>query len=146
MLKKQFNIKKKKTLSDFEVDEIFQMDNNEFGLTSYSKNQILEMRDNDNISFIIVIKNNKIIGYMIFSETIDFYEIYKINVLKKYRNNKIGTNLINQLHGKEIFIEVDEENNIAISFYKKNNFEIINIRKKYYSNGNNAIILKRKGV
>jgi ribosomal-protein-alanine N-acetyltransferase len=43
---------------------------------------------------------------------------------------------------KEVFIEVRTSNHSALSFYKKLRFEAINTRKKYYSDGEDAIILR----
>ena len=44
---------------------------------------------------------------------------------------------------KDIFLEVRESNQVAINFYKKNNFKQISIRKGYYSDPTeDAIIMK----
>ena len=41
---------------------------------------------------------------------------------------------------KKVYLEVDAENQQAISLYEKLNFEKIDKRTNYYSNGHNAIV------
>jgi ribosomal-protein-alanine N-acetyltransferase len=45
--------------------------------------------------------------------------------------------------GKHIFLEVKENNSIAISLYKKLNFHMIGLRRNYYSDSReNALLMK----
>lgn len=44
----------------------------------------------------------------------------------------------------QVFIEVRESNKSALVFYQRLGFEEIDKRKKYYSNGENAKILRLK--
>lgn len=50
---------------------------------------------------------------------------------------------VKQLGGKNIFLEVDEENTPAIELYKKSGFTNAGVRPHYYENGHNAIIMKK---
>lgn len=45
---------------------------------------------------------------------------------------------------KNVFLEVDTSNSIAIKLYEKFEFKEINRRKNYYQNGNDAILMKRE--
>ena len=45
---------------------------------------------------------------------------------------------------KSITLEVNEQNIPAINLYKKFNFEQVGIRKKYYNNSQNAVIMTLK--
>ena len=44
---------------------------------------------------------------------------------------------------KEILLEVREKNIQAIKFYTLQGFKQITIRKEYYKNGDNALILRK---
>ena len=92
-----------------------------------------------------IINNNEIIGYyidnvligfIIYKKLYDVTELLYIVVDKIYRNKDIGSLLMEYLIkiSERILLEVRCDNNNAIKLYKKYNFKIINIRKKYYDN------------
>jgi len=94
-----------------------------------------------------LIKNNKILGYYLDNKLVGFL-IYDINyeiidllyivVEPIYRRKNIGFNLVKYLiennNFEKIMLEVRCDNVNAIKLYKKYDFKIINIRKKYYGN------------
>lgn len=92
-----------------------------------------------------IINNNEIIGYyidnvligfIIYKRLYDVTDLLYIVVDKIYRNKGIGSLLMEYLINisERILLEVRCDNNNAIKLYKKYNFKIINIRKKYYDN------------
>lgn len=95
---------------------------------------------------------NTCIGYVLYQKipTEKIIELHKIIIDPLYRNQKLGTFLIKRSiryikklkHYNRILLEVSENNLPAIQFYKKIGFEVIYIRKKYYSNNSNAIIMQ----
>ena len=104
----------------------------------------------DSSLYIVAKKQNEIIGFAGIKIIIDESDIMNIVVKKSYRNNGIGSLLLENLiliSNKKnlIFInlEVDCKNTIAINLYKKFGFEEISLRKNYYKN-NDAIIMKKK--
>lgn len=111
---------------------------NKFNLDSYicNDNYTILVNDENNVNaFLIVYKN------------IDYYEIEMIYVDNKVRNNGIATQLLtaffeNLLTNSVILLEVAVDNYNAIKLYKRFNFEVINIRKKYY-NGIDAYVMKK---
>ena len=98
---------------------------NHYNLNDYINNDIyiLKCYEEDNI----------IKGFIIANNLIDDIEILLIYVDTNYRNNGIATKLIDSLgNNKDIILEVATNNEAALNLYKKENFNIINIRKKYY--------------
>lgn len=94
-----------------------------------------------------LIKNKKIIGYydndnlvgfLIYDKLYEIIDLLYIVVEPIYRRKNIGSTLIKYLIDNNIFekimLEVRCDNVNAIKLYKKFNFKIINIRKKYYDN------------
>ncbi|WP_068268185.1 GNAT family N-acetyltransferase [Caviibacter abscessus] len=82
-------------------------------------------------------------AYLVLIDSIDVYEIFEIAVHPLFRRKGYASELINQIpNDKDIFLEVNETNSAAISFYLKNGFKIISKRKNYYGK-NSAIIMKR---
>ncbi len=91
--------------------------------------------------------NNRLIAFIHITKSYEVLDINNIIVNNKYQRKNIGTKLIEYTKNyfndiKEIILEVRSNNKKAIDFYKKNNFEIINIRKNYYDN-DDAYIMKR---
>lgn len=103
----------------------------------------------NNENYIILVNKDEILnGFLIVYKNIDCYELEIIVVSDLYRKKGIATKLIdyfiNNYCKKDdiIFLEVSCENENAINLYKKFDFEIINIRKKYYGNVD-AYIMKK---
>lgn len=69
---------------------------------------------------------------------------------KHFRNQKIGSCLLKSLielalnlNLKVLNLEVRESNTAAIKLYKKYGFEPCGLRKNYYNNIENAILMKK---
>ena len=117
-----------------------------------------EINDNYELSFSPVSKcyiykeNDEIVGFIIADIFDDRAEIIDVAVDVMYRNKKIGDKLVKYVidlakeNGCEsITLEVKVTNKPALKLYKNNNFEIVSIRKKYYSNGTiDAYLMSRK--
>ena len=75
----------------------------------------------------------------------DRIEINNIEVDKSYRNKRIATKLLNELikENKDITLEVNKNNEIALKLYNNFGFEEKAIRKGYYS-GIDGILMERK--
>ncbi len=144
MLKKQFKFEIIDYLNDKELNEIIKLELKQKNISNYSHDQLLEMNNNSSINFIKCMSNNKLIGYLIFFKSYDFYEIYKIYVNNEYRKLGIASEMISLLGNKDILLEVDSSNLPAINLYKKNNFYEYSTRKRYYKNGNDAILFKKE--
>ena len=101
----------------------------------------------DNRLYFVAKIKQKVAGYIGIINCIDFFEIIGIGVKKQFQNKKIGTKLLlkiiekaRELKIKNIYLEVDEKNDLAINFYKKNGFVVTNRRKNYYKDSD-ALIL-----
>jgi len=93
---------------------------------------------------------SEIVTYIGFWHIMDEAHLTNITVSKNYRRLGIGkkmmeylTNCSKMLKIKRILLEVRENNLPAISLYKKFDFKKIHIRKKYYSNYENAVIMEK---
>ena len=80
--------------------------------------------------------NAFLIVNLIFIEKVSEYEILFIYVKKTYRRKGLANYLLNnnyiqknKSNLKKIFLEVAENNIPAVKVYKKNNFELLNIKK-----------------
>ena len=115
---------------------------------------IIETKITNNNPFskkIEYIENNISIGYLEYSIIYERMEIDNIFVSEEYRNQGIGTKLLEYLieYAKEnkivnITLEVRTSNNIAKKLYKKMGFNEVAIRKYYY--GDEDALLMEKQV
>lgn len=85
------------------------------------------------------------VAYLIFNQSDLEIEILRIGVLQEYRNMSIATELLLYLMhikgNKEIFLEVNVNNQAAVGLYTKMNFKKVGERKNYYSDGSSAFIM-----
>ncbi len=138
---------KKMDIQDLEeIKDVLLSDFDDFWSYEVLREELLS----DSSLYIVAKKQNEIIGFAGIKIIIDEADIMNIVVKKSYRNNGIGSllleNLIltsNKKNLNFINLEVDCKNTIAINLYKKFGFEEISLRKNYYKN-NDAIIMKKK--
>ena len=135
---------KKLTIDDVDyIEQIFNLEKEIFINSAFNKTYLETLIKANNSFIYVYLIENKVCGYLMVLDSIDVYEILAIATVKEYRNEGIAQELLDKIKTKDIFLEVRESNQIAINFYKKNNFKEISIRKNYYSEPNeNAIIMK----
>ena len=105
---------------------------------------------NDYTKILVYINDVEILGFIHYEILYETVNILNIVVNPNHRRKKIATKLLDSMLSdlcnkniEHIMLEVNEKNIEAINLYKKFNFEIINIRKKYY-NGKDAYIMERR--
>lgn len=138
----------KMTLSDFDnLSNTLISDFDDF----WNKNILKTELQNPFSTYIIAKAEGEIVGFAGVIDTIDQMEITNIVVKKDFRKNGIGNILINKLISiskenkkEKIILEVNENNIPAIKLYEKNGFKKCGLRKKYYNNTDNAIIMNLK--
>ncbi len=96
---------------------------------------------------IIASLGNEDVGYITFDLGIDDADIEEVFVLPKYRKQGVALALVNEVFlrlkekgTKKIFLEVRENNILARKLYEKRGFSKINERKKYYFDGETAVV------
>lgn len=104
--------------------------------------------ENENSIYIVAKINNEIVGFGGIWKSVDDVHITNIVTKKNMRNLGIAThiltkliNIANSLKFTSVTLEVNENNTNAIKLYEKFNFTKLGIRKKYYKNTDNAIIM-----
>lgn len=96
--------------------------------------------------FYVATINNMVVGYIGRYEFLGEVEILNFVVDEAYQRQGIGQMLFNKVEQdisniQKISLEVRESNQKGISFYKKNGFKQVSIRKSYYKNGEDALVL-----
>ena len=120
------------------VDDVISIQNN-LNIHILSKENILNDINNSNFKCIVAVYDKEIIGYISFSYIFDI-EIESVLVKSSYQRQGIGTLLLNYI------FKFAKENKISNVFLevRKLGFSNISIRKKYYENAEDALILKKE--
>ena len=112
--------------------------------------EILQQELLSNNSKYIVAKSldNIIVGFAGIKIILDTAELMNIVTKKSFRENGIGKLMLEYLINmckngkiKTLNLEVNSQNTIAINLYKKYNFKEVGLRKKYYNNTYDAILM-----
>ena len=153
-----FKYEKKIGLSDarlrnFEITDlkrVLEIEQSSFATDAYPRESLKNLSKKYHDDFIVVEKNNNIIGYIIAYSRGGFVDFNSIAVDKEYRNLGIGKLLASfaltrfKKRGfKKVFLEVRQSNKIALSFYENLGFKIVKTFKNYYSSGEDAYQLKK---
>lgn len=104
-----------------------------------------ELENNPYGNYLLLIEEDKIIGYIYYSDIYERAEINQFEVKPTHRNCGKGNELLKYLIEKlqkNITLEVKQTNASAIHLYEKNGFKKVAIRKEYY-NGIDGILMER---
>jgi [ribosomal protein S18]-alanine N-acetyltransferase len=105
--------------------------------------------ENKRVAFYITARHSgKIVGYMGAWLIMDEIHITTIGVDPSFQNRKVGTQLVMHLLRESVHrgvrwatLEVGERNVSALKLYGKFGFIQIGVRKEYYKDGENALVM-----
>jgi len=119
----------------------------------WNENLLRSEFENENTTCIVARDGEEIVGFASLWEPPFEIHINNIVVRKDSREKKIGTLLMKKLieismekEKEEITLEVSSRNLPAIKLYEKFGFERVGVRKRYYNNTDDAIIMTKKLV
>ena len=103
------------------------------------------------LSGLICVADGKKTGYITYCTAGDSADVETLFVFPEYRKNGIGYALVSEFLAKvkengvgKVFLEVRKSNAAAISLYKKFGFTAVGERKKYYSDGEDALVFSKE--
>ncbi len=95
----------------------------------------------------IFIKDNNIVGYILWLKRKDYYRLYSIGVLKEFRGLNIAQRLLEfsfeTLDTNSYSLEVKTTNSGAIRLYEKNGFKIKKVLTAYYPNNIDGYLMQK---
>ena len=106
---------------------------------------------NNGVSFYVIENDDVVIGYIgryyFFQEA----EVLNFVVDESYQRQGYGQKLFDKMvkdmkDVKRITLEVRASNIKGINFYTKNGFKQVGVRKKYYKNGEDALLLLKEFI
>ena len=111
---------------------------------------ISEMLEDQYSKVFVYEKEDMVVGFIIATDLTETCDILSLVVDPNYQRQMIGSNLLDYLISeldenlKLITLEVRTNNIPAIQLYAKFGFEVVNVRKGYYKNGDDAYLMARE--
>ena len=131
-----------------EIEPILNSEFDDFWNINNLKNDFV----NENSVYFVAKLDNEIVGFAGILKICDEANIMNIVTKMNKRHLGIGSKLLQaliseskKLNCTSITLEVNEHNTYAINLYKKFNFKRIGLRKKYYNNTDDAILMSLQG-
>lgn len=99
----------------------------------------------DEHKYLVAKDDERIIGYIGIEKILDEEHIINMAVHPDYQGKGIGKRLMQHvLNDEEVFfLEVRTSNDTAKSIYEHFGFKVINMRKGYYADGEDAYVMRR---
>ncbi len=126
----------------FEIQDFVLLSNDKM-----TKEQFFDEFVRDTRKYFVALLDSNPVGYIGLYIYDDDLNIIQIAVEKEFQNRGIGGVLLErakkfakELNKKSLSLEVDEKNEIAQNFYKKNGFVVANVRKNYYKTSDALIM------
>lgn len=132
------------TVSD--VSRIIDLEMTYLGETIGS-DMLISESTNPTIKFLAIEKNNLLLGYIGCYHILGECEILNFVIDGAFQRRGYGQMLFNELlkqvDAKRVILDVRVNNEQGMKFYLKNGFRKISIRKNYYSDGTDAIVMEK---
>lgn len=132
------------------LDSLVELENKCFKIP-WSKNMFLGDVDNPNAYYILIINDDRVIGYCGLYRVLDESSITNIAVHPDFRRKGLATLMLRNIFEyclkasiSFVTLEVRESNTDAIKLYMDNGFEIVGERKNYYADNRETAILMTK--
>ncbi|MFI9589621.1 ribosomal protein S18-alanine N-acetyltransferase [Nonomuraea sp. NPDC052265] len=101
--------------------------------------------------YVVALADDEIVAYAGIAVAADQADVQTIAVLEKHQGTGIGSAMLTELlaearrrGAREIFLEVRADNPRAQAVYRHFEFEEIGTRRRYYDDGTDAIMMRRK--
>ncbi|MEU5866830.1 ribosomal protein S18-alanine N-acetyltransferase [Nonomuraea sp. NPDC047529] len=101
--------------------------------------------------YLVALADDEIVAYSGIAVAADQADVQTIAVLEKHQGTGIGSAMLTELlaearrrGAREIFLEVRADNPRAQAVYRHFEFEEIGTRRRYYDDGTDAIMMRRK--
>lgn len=135
-----------KILTAFDTEKIVSLESKSFS-DGWKESQIISAFNTGRFFAYGIFEDERLVSFISYSVSVDSADIESVctdcDCRKRGYANKLLENVISDLKDrsvKKIFLEVRKSNTPAISLYMKNGFNKISERKKYYFDGEDALI------
>lgn len=132
-----------------DIDLIAESENEYFH--NFSTTSKIEEEFSNPLIHVYMLVNEGVLGYINLWIDEDKAQINSLVILKEFRNKGYGYKFLNfifkkldELRVKEITLEVRPSNLAAMNLYEKCGFKQVAVRKNYYNNGEDALLMYKR--
>lgn len=127
-------------MNDRDIPAVVEIENLSF---KYPKSESVFKEDEH--KYLVARDDGKVVGYIGVEKILDEVHIINMALHPSYRGQGIGRRLIQHvLNDEEVFfLEVRVSNETAKNIYEHFGFKVINTRKAYYPDGEDALVMRR---
>lgn len=133
-----------------DIAEVLEIQNS-LGFQEWSEQGFRSEVSNADYSVPLIFKNDRIHGYMVTRIVADEAELCSIAVRKENMGKGVAQSMLAACDSildsrsiSQMFLEVRTSNLRAIQFYHRNGFQDMGVRKKYYQDGEDALLMSRR--
>ena len=131
-----------------DIDSVYDLEREIFEDSWSYKHIAMEANGEDYKKPYVMDIDGEIVGYTFIWTIADEVHINNFAIHPSFRRKGLGLKLIRFIFEefqqyRKFFLEVRKSNKAAINLYQKNGFEIIFIRNKYYSDGEDALVMQK---
>lgn len=135
------------TLDD--LDEVLLLDQSLFSHFYTKEDYLYELHNNQYAHLYVLLDESKIIGFMDYWVIYERSELARIGIDAKYQSQGLAVYLFNTVVSyykdvTSVSLEVRTSNRHAINLYNKLGFKQVAIRKNYYENKEDGILMVKE--
>ncbi len=130
-----------------DIDQVYKVEVDCFE-DPWSKKSLMDEMKNNVARYLVAELNSVIVGYVGVWFIVDEGHITNVAVHSDYRGQKIGDKLVSEMVKLcksaglvSMTLEVRRSNTVAQNLYRKYGFKMAGVRKEYYNNREDAIIM-----
>lgn len=134
-----------------DILRISEMEQECFPLEPWSFKMLASSFDTESFYGVLAEDRGEILGYGGITLAEDSADIDNVAVAEAYRNSGVGSKIIAELLRiakdkgvKKVFLEVRVSNAVAIGLYIKNGFKGTYARTRYYSDGEDCLVMVKE--
>ncbi|WP_343950419.1 ribosomal protein S18-alanine N-acetyltransferase [Nonomuraea longicatena] len=140
-------------MTEADLPEVMAIERATFPLDAWSEGMMRgELGDQPRTRhYVVAVDEGAIVGYAGLAAAGDQADVQTIAVLAGHQSRGIGGAMLTELLGearrrgaREIFLEVRADNPRARAVYERFAFEEIGVRRRYYDDGTDAVMMRRK--
>lgn len=140
-----------KSLAELNIDEMVviidecRLLNNLDAELAWNRHSLLDSLKNG--KSLGVYAGDELLGFIVYTEFLGSCslgaEVWCLATKPRFQGRGIMTSLLKGLQTQfaEIWLEVHEANSLALKFYKDKGFQQVGLRKRYYKDGKDALLL-----
>jgi ribosomal-protein-alanine N-acetyltransferase len=117
----------------------------------YSEKELKKLLEKTSVEVFVLQCADEILGYSVVWKVLEEAEIHWFEIFEPFRGSGLSRLFMEllikelaKMGTKKLLLEVSENNKVALKVYKAVGFKPVGVRKNYYPDGSDAILMERE--